>query len=128
MVLVRMKLKTILLSLTFALSVTATHAAPTAKQVLETQGAGEPNCPEDERGTITEIRMVTATEAAELTSGQMETNPSGKYLLIISTLSPAAAASFGEPTQWSMMEVDANVKIDELKPMIGAPSCHFMGD
>lgn len=123
-----MKLTTILLSLTIALSTTALHAAPTAKQILELHGAGDTSCGDDERGTVSELRLLSAAEAKKITGGQMETTPKSKYLMVIGTLSPAAAENFGEPTSWYMQEVDANAKLEEFKPLIGTASCHMLGD
>ena len=87
-----MKLTTILLSLTIALSTTALHAAPTSKQILELQGAGDTSCSDEERGTVSELKLLSAAEAKRITGGQMETTPKSKYLMVIGTLSPAAAA------------------------------------
>lgn len=123
-----MKLTTILVGLTISLSATALHAAPTAKQILEFQGAGDTSCGDDERGTVTELKLLSAAEAKKLTSGQMETAPTSKYLMTISTLSPAAAKSAGEKTSWNLQEVDGNSKLDDFKPMLGVPSCHYLGD
>lgn len=123
-----MKLTTILLGLTISLSATASFAAPTAKQILEYQGAGDTSCGDDERGTVSELKLLSAAEAKKISGGQMETTPKSNYLMVIGTLSPAAAANFGEPTSWYMQEVDANAKLEEFKPLIGTPSCHMMGD
>lgn len=123
-----MKFATIVLGLTISLSATALHAAPTAKQILEYQGAGDTSCGADERGTVTELKLLTASEAKKATNGQYETTPKSKYLMVISTLSPEAAASFGQKKSWNMQEVDANVKLDDFKPLIGTPSCHYLGD
>ncbi len=123
-----MKFRTILLTLTLTMLASALHAAPTAKQILEYQGAGDTNCGDDERGTVTELKLLSAAEAQKLTSGQMETAPTSKYLMTISTLSPAAAKSTGEKTAWNLQEVDGNSKLDDFKPMIRTPSCHYLGD
>lgn len=123
----RMKIANIILSSTLALSATTLHAAPTAKQILERQGSGETNCSDDERGTVTEMKLLSAVEAKKFSRGEMETTPAAKYLLMISTLSPAAAMNSGEKTSWSLQEVDAGSKLDDFKPMLGIPSCHYFG-
>lgn len=123
-----MKFATILFALSLSMSVTALHAAPTAKTILEYQGAGDTNCDDDERGTVTELKLLSAEEAKEVTEGQMETTPTSKYLMTISTLSLTAAKNFGEKTSWSMQEVDSNSKLDDFKPMLGIPSCIYLGD
>ena len=122
-----MKLTTILLSLTIALSTTALHAAPSAKQILELQGAGDTSCGDDERGTVTELKLITGAEVNKLMPWA-EAAPKAKYLQVISTLTPRAAKDFGQPTMFHAEEVDANAKLEEFKPLIGTPSCHMMGD
>lgn len=52
-----MKLTRILVGLTISLSASALHAAPTAKQILEYQGAGDTSCGDDERGTVSELKL-----------------------------------------------------------------------
>jgi hypothetical protein len=122
-----MKLTTILLGLTIALSATAAHAAPTAEQILKSYGVGDTSCGEDERGTVTELKLVTGAEVKKLMPWA-ENSPQSKHLLMISTLTPQAAKDFGQPTMFSAVEVDANAKLEEFKPLLGTPSCHTMGD
>lgn len=122
-----MKLTPILLSLTISLSTTVAHAAPTAKQILESYGAGDTSCSDDERGTVTELKLITGAEVNKLMPWA-EAAPKAKYLQVISTLTPRAAKDFGQPTMFHAKEVDANAKLEEFKPLIGTPSCHTMGD
>lgn len=122
-----MKLTTILLSLTMALSATALHAAPTAQQLLKSYGAGDTSCGDDERGTVTELKLITGAEVNKLMPWA-EAAPKAKYLQVISTLTPRAAKDFDQPTMFHAEEVDANAKLEEFKPLIGTPSCHTMGD
>lgn len=122
-----MKLTTILLGLTIAFSTSALHAAPTAKQILKSYGAGETSCGDDERGTVTELKLITGAEVNKLMPWA-EAAPKAKYLQVISTLTPQAAKDFGQPTMFMAVEVDANAKLEEFKPLLGIPSCHMMGD
>ena len=122
-----MKLTTLLLSLTIALSTTAAHAAPTAQQILESYGVGDTSCSDDERGTVTELKLITGAEVNKLMPWA-EAAPKAKYLQVISTLTPRAAKDFGQPTMFQAEEVDANAQLEEFKPLIGTPSCHTMGD
>lgn len=123
----KMKLSTLLIGLTLTVSAAALHAAPTAKQILEYQGAGDTNCGADERGTVTELKLISGAEANKLMPGA-NAAPKSKHLLMISKLTPKAAENFGEPTAFSAQEVDANAKLEEFKPLLGTPSCHAMGD
>jgi hypothetical protein len=122
-----MKFTTILLGLTIAMSATALHAAPTAKLILEYQGAGDTSCGNDERGTVTELKLITGAELKKLMPW-VEDPPQSKHLLMVSTLTPEAARDFGRPTMFAATEVDANAKLEEFKPLIGTPSCHTMSD
>lgn len=123
-----MQFSVFLFGLSLTLSATALHAAPTAQTILEYQGAGDTLCEDDERGMLTELKLLTAEEAKEVTDGQMETTPNSKYLLAIITLSPAAAKNLGDETSWSVQEVDANAKLDDFKPMLGTPRCIYLCD
>lgn len=122
-----MKLTILLLSLTIALLTTAAHAAPTAQQILESYGVGDTGCSDDERGTVTELKLVTGAELKKYFPWA-DAPPKSRHLLMISTLTPQAAKDFGQPTMFSGVEVNANASLEEFKPLIGTPSCHTMGD
>ena len=122
-----MKLTAILLGITMALSTSALHAAPTTKQILKSYGAGDTSCGDDERGTVTELKLVTGAELKKYFPWA-DAPPKSKHLLMISTLTPQAAKDFGQPTMFSGVEVNANANLEEFKPLLGTPSCHTMGD
>lgn len=121
-----MKFATIVISATIALTATTLHAAATAKQILERDRTYEANCGNDERGTVSELKLISGAELKKYFPWA-DAPPKSKHLLVISTLSPEAAKAFGQPTIAYAEEVNANAKLEEFKPLIGTPNCHTMG-